>query len=566
MKLSHKLVLVSAAVLMGVSPVVGMANSASVQAAPIAHAKGVHNTYGKNSRVKMTKTMKFVDRYGKKTSMSAPKGGHYTIWNVKNINGEVYYSIQTDLKYWIPAAATEGTVTYKSGNTTYTLKSNGKKVVTSTSTAKSTKKSESKKDSKKTTTKKSASTKKSTSKKTASSKKTTSKKTTSNTIKLIHNAYVYDKNGKRLKTYMGSAKYTTIAKGVTVNSNGTKTIDGVLYYSLGGGAYIKAANVDGKASNIDKPTIITLKKNAYIYNGEGKTKKKLVKKGKTVKTTEARYIGTKLYYKIGDDQFVKAANVVKVKGTGLDPVNEPDGAATVKVPDTEDVNSTKVTTKRVVSLYDIEGQKYANRIFDAGVSQQVSELRYIATSVNSTPQLFFKLASGRGYLKYDDVTMDGKILNPVNTPEQAKADVTVATAADKAKLTQSINEAASVKASELYKLSSSSAKAAYDKAITEGAIVNNNASATIGQVNEAEGAIVAAKAKLNGAKIAVANFNSLTPDEVTAIVKAAANANNVPESAIQFSNNNTTLSIVTNGYTQPLNINDYAVQNSAINR
>ena len=528
----------------------------------------------------------------------------------------------------------------------------------------STKKTTTKKtSSKKTTTKKSASTKKTTStkkstskkttKKAASSKTTTSKKTTSNTIKLTHNAYVYDKNGKRLKTYMGSPKYTTIAKGVTVNSNGTKTINGVLYYSLGGGAYIKAANVDGKvatssstkktsskntssnkpstdesedststklihnayvydvngkrikkyegkskltkgteidtygtvnikgkkyyqldkegtafvkAGNVDRPTTITLKKNAYIYNGEGKTKKKLVKKGKTVKTTEARYIGTKLYYKIGDDQFVKAANVGKVKGEELDPINEPDGAATVEVPDTEDVNSTKVITKGVVSLYDIKGQKYANRIFDAGVSQQVSELRYIATSVNSTPQLFYKLASGRGYLKADEVTVDGKILNAVNTQEQAKADVTVATTADKAKLTQSINEAASVKASEIYKLSSSTAKAAYDKAITDGAIVNNNASATIGQVNEAESAITSAKAKLNGAKIAVANLNSLTPDEVTAIVKAVANANNVPESAIQFSNNNTTLSIVTNGYTQSLNINDYAVQNSAINR
>lgn len=528
----------------------------------------------------------------------------------------------------------------------------------------STKKTTTKKtSSKKTTTKKSASTKKTTStkkstskkttKKAASSKTTTSKKTTSNTIKLTHNAYVYDKNGKRLKTYMGSAKYTTIAKGVTVNSNGTKTIKGVLYYSLGGGAYIKAANVDGKvatssstkktsskntssnkpstdesedststklihnayvydvngkrikkyegkskltkgteidtygtvnikgkkyyqldkegtafvkAGNVDRPTTITLKKNAYIYSSEGKTKKKLVKKGKTVKTTEAKYIGTKLYYKIGDDQFVKAANVGKIKGEELDPINEPDGAATVEVPDAEDVNSTKVITKGVVSLYDIKGQKYANRIFDAGVSQQVSELRYIATSVNSTPQLFYKLASGRGYLKEDEVTVDGKILNAVNTPEQAKADVTVATTADKAKLTQSINEAASVKASEIYKLSSSTAKAAYDKAITDGAIVNNNASATIGQVNEAESAITSAKAKLNGAKIAVANLNSLTPDEVTAIVKAVANANNVPESAIQFSNNNTTLSIVTNGYTQSLNINDYAVQNSAINR
>ena len=248
--------MVSAAVLMGVSPVVGMANSASVQAAPIAHAKGVHNTYGKNSRVKMTKTMKFVDRYGKKTSKTATKGGRYTIWNVKNINGEVYYSIQTDLKYWIPAAATEGTVTYKSGKTTYTLKSNGKKVVTSTSTAKSTKKaakkttkkvvkkatkktvkkSESKTDSKKTTTKKSSAKK--------TTKKTTSKK--SSKIKVVKismkkKAYVYDNNGKRVKNYLGTSY---IGKDVTVKGLGTKTIKGTKYYALQPNHYyVKASDV-----------------------------------------------------------------------------------------------------------------------------------------------------------------------------------------------------------------------------------------------------------------------------------------------------------------------------------
>lgn len=259
MKLSHKLMMVSAAVLMGVSPVVGMANSASVQAAPIAHAKGVHNTYGKNSRVKMTKTMKFVDRYGKKTAKTATKGGHYTIWNVKNINGEVYYSIQTDLKYWIPAAATEGTVTYKSGKTTYTLKSNGKKVVTSTSTAKSTKKaakkttkkvvkkatkktvkkSESKTDSKKTTTKKSSAKK--------TTKKTTSKK--SSKIKVVKismkkKAYVYDNNGKRVKNYLGTSY---IGKDVTVKGLGTKTIKGTKYYALKPNHYyVKASDVTVK--------------------------------------------------------------------------------------------------------------------------------------------------------------------------------------------------------------------------------------------------------------------------------------------------------------------------------
>lgn len=54
-----------------------------------------------------------------------------------------------------------------------------------------------------------------------------------------------------------------------------------------------------------KQLLLHLKKNAYIYDGKADTKKKKIKKGKSVKATEARYIGTKLYYKIGDDQFDK---------------------------------------------------------------------------------------------------------------------------------------------------------------------------------------------------------------------------------------------------------------------
>lgn len=238
MKLSHKLMMVSAAVLMGVSPVLGMASS-SVQAAPVAHAKGVNNTYGKNSRVEMTKTMKFVDRNGKKTSKTATKGGKYTIWNVKTINGQVYYSIQTDLKYWIPASATQGTVTYKSGNTTYTLKSDGKKVTTTTSTAK---KSTAKKTTK--TTKSDTSSKKTSTK--TSTKKTTSKKAAVKPVKITmkNKAYVYDKNGKRVNNYLNT-KY--IGKGVTVNGLGTKTIKGVKYYALQPNRYyVKASDVTVK--------------------------------------------------------------------------------------------------------------------------------------------------------------------------------------------------------------------------------------------------------------------------------------------------------------------------------
>ena len=556
----------------------------------------------------------------------------------------------------------------------------------------------------------------------AAPKKTTSKKAASNKITLVRNAYVYDKNGKRLDKYMGSAKYTTIAKGVTVTTNGTKTIDGVKYYSLGNNAYIKAVNVDGKAAsstsslskgtkakfvsnsyiydkngkriskyqgkskfvkgdsvttygiqtingkkyyqldkkgtafvrtvNIDgkttsnqessvsndaestkkydyslkknayiydnngkrinkyqgkskllkgaaidvygietikgkdyyqldkkgtafvkasnvtrtvKVTSITMKKNAYIYNGNGDTKKKTVKKGKTVKATEARYIGTKLYYKISDNQFVKAANVGKISGPELEPVNEPDGAATVDTGDnTVDPNVTKVTTINVAPLYNIKGQPDNVRAFGEGQSQQVSELRYIATSATATPELFYKLSSGRGYLKASDVAVSGKTLTPVNTQEQAKEDVTVATAANKAKLLQDINEATSVKNSEAYKLASSDVKAAYDKAISDGTAVNNDATATIAQVNEADAAIVSAKSKLDGKRVAVANMTNLTSDEMAAIIKVVANANNVAESSVQLTTNGS-LSISVNGAAQILNLGDYVTQAAVAN-
>lgn len=556
----------------------------------------------------------------------------------------------------------------------------------------------------------------------AAPKKTASKKAASNKITLVRNAYVYDKNGKRLDKYMGSAKYTTIAKGVTVTSTGTKTINGVKYYDLGGGAYIKAVNVDGKAAsstsslskgtkakfvsnsyiydkngkriskyqgkskfvkgdsvttygiqtingkkyyqldkkgtafvrtvNIDgkttsnqessvsndaestkkydyslkknayiydnngkrinkyqgkskllkgaaidvygietikgkdyyqldkkgtafvkasnvtrtvKATSITMKKNAYIYNGNGDTKKKTVKKGKTIKATEARYIGTKLYYKISDNQFVKAANVGKISGPELEPVNEPDGAATVDTGDnTVDPNVTKVTTINVAPLYNIKGQPDNVRAFGEGQSQQVSELRYIATSATATPELFYKLSSGRGYLKGSDVAVSGKTLTPVNTQEQAREDVTVATAANKAKLLQDINEATSVKNSEAYKLASSDVKAAYDKAISDGTTVNNDATATIAQVNEADAAIVSAKAKLDGKRVAVANMTNLTSDEIAAIIKVVANANNVAESSVQLTTNGS-LSISVNGAAQILNLGDYVTQAAVAN-
>lgn len=571
MKLNHKLIMVSAAALMSVSPLVANIQN-SVQAATTTKSSSkttakktttsTKKTTDSKSNSKSTSSKKAATKTTAKKSTSSKttsKASSNNITLARNAyvydkNGKRLDKYMGSAKYTTIAKGVtvksngttkiNGVLYYSLGNNAYIKAANVVGGANASSSSKTTT----------STTKKTTSTKKSTtSKKTSTKKDSEASDMDAIKVKLIHNAYVYDQNGKRIKKYNGKTKLT---KGNTVNSYGTDTINGKDYYQLNaaGTAFVKASNVDSTSS-----VTITMKKNAYIYDGNGNTKKKTVKKGKKVKATEARYIGTKLYYKIGDNQFVKAANVGKVSSK-LDPVNEPDGSATVDDNSSgyTNLNASIVTTTKVAPLYDIKGQADSTRSFGAGQKQQVSELRYIATSANSTPELFYKLASGRGYLKATDVTYSGKTLIPVNTPEQALTEVTVATAADKAKLTPSINEANAIKNTDAYKLASSSAKSAYDKAITDATAVNNNASATVAQVNEAIANITSAKAKLDGKKVTVANLSNLTPDEVSAIVKLVASVNNVPESSVQFTNNNTTLSIVTNGYTQALNINDYA--------
>lgn len=571
MKLNHKLIMVSAAALMSVSPLVANTQN-SVQAATTTKSSSkttakktttsTKKTTDSKSNSKSTSSKKAATKTTAKKSTSSKatsKASSNDITLARNAyvydkNGKRLDKYMGSAKYTTIAKGVtvksngttkiNGVLYYSLGNNAYIKAANVVGGANASSSSKTTT----------STTKKTTSTKKSTtSKKTSTKKDSEASDMDAIKVKLIHNAYVYDQNGKRIKKYNGKTKLT---KGTTVNSYGTDTINGKDYYQLNaaGTAFVKASNVDSTSS-----VTITMKKNAYIYDGNGDTEKKTVKKGKKVKATEARYIGTKLYYKIGDDQFVKAANVGKVSSK-LDPVNEPDGSATVDDNSSDDtnLNASIVTTTKVAPLYDIKGQADSTRSFGAGQKQQVSELRYIATSANSTPELFYKLASGRGYLKFTDVIYSGKTLSPVNTPEQALTEVTVATAADKAKLTPSINEANAIKNTDAYKLASSSAKSAYDKAITDATAVNNNASATVAQVNEAIANITSAKAKLDGKKVTVANLSNLTPDEVSAIVKLVASVNNVPESNVQFTNNNTTLAIVTNGYTQALNINDYA--------
>ncbi|MBN3460692.1 SLAP domain-containing protein, partial [Lactobacillus acidophilus] len=113
--------------------------------------------------------------------------------------------------------------------------------------------------------------------------------------RIMHNAYYYDKDAKRVGTD-SVKRYNS----VSVLPN-TTTINGKAYYQVveNGKAvdkYINAANIDG--------TKRTLKHNAYVYASSKKRANKVVlKKGEVVTTYGASYTfknGQK-YYKIGDN-------------------------------------------------------------------------------------------------------------------------------------------------------------------------------------------------------------------------------------------------------------------------
>lgn len=122
---------------------------------------------------------------------------------------------------------------------------------------------------------------------------------------VMHNAYYYDKDAKRV----GTDKLTRY-NSVTVSPK-TTTINGKAYYEVvengkATGKFINADNIDG--------TKRTLKHNAYVYKSSKKRANKVVlKKGTEVTTYGGSYTfkNGKQYYKIGnntDKTYVKASN------------------------------------------------------------------------------------------------------------------------------------------------------------------------------------------------------------------------------------------------------------------
>ena len=119
-------------------------------------------------------------------------------------------------------------------------------------------------------------------------------------MKFKHNAYRYDKNGKRIgRGY--------ITKGSTYYSKGAYRIHGKKYHKLDtkGNIYIK----DGNLLTRRLTNQVTLKHNAYLYDIHGRriNRQKLYK-GVSYFIYGSRYIHGKKYYQVGAHQYIKASN------------------------------------------------------------------------------------------------------------------------------------------------------------------------------------------------------------------------------------------------------------------
>lgn len=117
---------------------------------------------------------------------------------------------------------------------------------------------------------------------------------------LMHNAYVYDAKGKKIKGKMYKINDEEGSK--LIATYGTKTIEKKTYYRVGENEYIAAGNIDG--------TLRFLKHNAYVYNqydNRDNTLKR--KKNEQVATYgSAVKINGKKYYRIGIRQYIKKSN------------------------------------------------------------------------------------------------------------------------------------------------------------------------------------------------------------------------------------------------------------------
>ena len=193
-------------------------------------------------------------------------------------------------------------------------------------------------------------------------KDTDKKNEDSERVVLMHNAYLYDGNGKR-------ANGITLGAGSILDTYGIETINGDQYYVL-----IDKGDNDKKyyvaVGNI-KSTTQKLKHNAYIYDQYGKRVKKSgkLKTGKAIATYGSSVkIRGKKYFTIAKNRYIKGANIAS-QDVLLKSATAKQGAAVASGDQSHILVNKKVMHNAY--LYDQKGIRANGLIINAGSTVDV---------------------------------------------------------------------------------------------------------------------------------------------------------------------------------------------------
>lgn len=404
---------------------------------------------------------------------------------------------------------------------------------------------------------------------------------------LGYNSYVYDKNGKRVKTnktllkgdlvsYRGKVSAATDKSTFYFFASKTSNkkqklvsylIKGQEYYSIGKNRYIKALNVDAINGNVvytTQPTYVTPRSDIFILNKDLEPTNKIAYHNKKLKIEEAVVKGSgdlaQVFYKLmGKNEFINAGDLSSYDEALPGSYSDLPARfllSTEKNYDTLYRSLILFKNDKSTPLYDIRGNqikldgKYLEKEPEGNhLPEEVYDVNsgwYIWNEKDKKAELYYHLSNSEfsvfaptsdslythktqnipnAFVKASDIDFKGVKVKILNSEAQAKNDTTLATADQKKELEVKISNSAKVTTSLKYKLSSKNKRENYDNAVQEikQAVESNKTSVL--EVKELTWYLENSESELDGAKVKVRDINNLTGTEAGKILKVMINAN-----------------------------------------
>ncbi|EEJ72849.1 SLAP domain-containing protein [Lactobacillus ultunensis] len=172
---------------------------------------------------------------------------------------------------------------------------------------------------------------------------------------------------------------------------------------------------------------------------------------------------------------------------------------------------------------------------------------------------------GNGFVKQSDVKITGVKLDPVNTAQEAEQDSKVATANDKSVLQAEIDKSTSIKKSDAYRLTKRANRDAYNNELKSAQEVLNSKDSTIAAVKLAVWSLGQRAKGLDGKKVLVKDIKHLTKAEASKIYSVAYNTNDIHTPQynyvifLNFSDHYRKLTLTTKHYSKPIQDPKYLV-------